>query len=275
MTRRAPSLYSEASNAGACSNLLGPEAPNVTGAYPKGSFSVENIAGWRRDSQRLQKCRISLNYGKQKKLLAAELKLADKYGPSVRKILARTRPGSTDEYIEARVIRKAEKEAQKIIDTYFKRIPGVKRFIDTVHMRAAKDKYVESILGRRRWLHQIMDVEEQLEHEKLAFEQGREACWCARCRDSRAGDRRSVNTIIQGSAADVTMMAMLKCHADPDLSCVNMLFQVHDEINFEVPEEIADECSERIKAHMENPGIDLRVPLKAEPALGNNWVEAH
>ena len=120
-----------------------------------------------------------------------------------------------------------------------------------------------------------MDIEEQLEHEKFAWNNGDKACWCMRCRDSRAGDRRSVNTIIQGSAADVTMLGMLCCDADPDLSAAHMLFQVHDEINFEVPEEIADECARRVQYHMEHPGVELQVPLKAEPAIGNNWVEVH
>lgn len=218
---------------------------------------------------------FGLNYGKGAKLLAFELKLHDKFGPSVRKRIARERPGSNEEYIEGAIERKARKEAQKTIDAYFKRIPGVKQFIALTHKDAADNKYVESILGRRRWLRQIMDRQEQLEHEKFAWEQGDKACWCARCKDSRAGDRRSVNTIIQGSAADVTMMAMVKCAHDPWLSDAHMLFQVHDEINFEVPTDIADEIAKRVQYNMENPGIKLRVPLKAEPSIGDNWVEAH
>lgn len=218
---------------------------------------------------------FGLNYGKGKKKLAGELRLHDKVAAKVRRQIRNSRKGSTEEYIETRIEWKAQEEAQKVIDKYFERIPGVKQFIDKVHITAAGTKYVESILGRRRWLHQIMDIEEQLQHEKIAFDNGDSACWCARCRDSRAGNRRSVNTIIQGSAADVTMMAMLKCSADPDLREAGMLFQVHDEINFEVPKETAVECARKIQYHMENPGIELRVPLKAEPALGANWVEAH
>lgn len=218
---------------------------------------------------------FGLNYGKGPRLLASELKLHEKFGPSTRKRIERERRGSSDEYIEAAIERKARKEAQVVIDRYFNRIPGVKQFINITHYRAAKNKYVESILGRRRWLRQIMDREEQLEHERFAFEQGDKACWCARCRDSRAGDRRSVNTIIQGSAADITMLAMLKCAKDPWLSECSMLFQVHDEINFEVPKEIAQEAAKRIQHNMEHPGIKLSVPLKAEPAIGDNWVEAH
>jgi len=218
---------------------------------------------------------FGLNYGKGTRLLASELYLHEKFGSSVRKRLERERPGSNEEYIEGAIDRRARNEAQKIIDKYFARIPGVKEFINLTHFRAAENKYVESLIGRRRWLRQIMDRSEQLEHEKFAYEQGDRACWCARCRDSRAGDRRSVNTIIQGSAADVTMLAMLKCAKDPWLSECHMLFQVHDEINFEVPEEIANEAAKRIQHNMEYPGVNLRVPLKAEPSIGDNWVEAH
>lgn len=218
---------------------------------------------------------FGLNYGKGAKLLASELRLHEKFGPSVRKRIERERPGSNEEYIEAAIERKARKEAQKIIDVYFERIPGVQKFIDVTHYRAAETKYVESIIGRRRWLRQIMSMDDQLAHEKIAMDNGDRACWCMRCRDSRAGDRRSVNTIIQGSAADVTMMAMLKCHSDPWLSECHMLFQVHDEINFEVPTEIADEAAKRIQHNMEHPGLELCVPLKAEPSIGYNWVEAH
>jgi DNA polymerase-1 len=71
------------------------------------------------------------------------------------------------------------------------------------------------------------------------------------------------------------MLAMIKCDRDPDLSQAKMLFQVHDEITFEIPKEIVDDCLQRIKYNMENPGVSLRVPLKAEPSVGNNWVEAH
>ena len=218
---------------------------------------------------------FGLNYGKGARLLAAELHLGSKYEGQVRKRLERERPGSNEEFIEAAIERKARNEAQKVIDKYFERIPGVKEFISMTHFKTSETKYVESILGRRRWLRQVMDMEEQIEHEKFAIQNGDKACWCMRCRDSRAGDRRSVNTIIQGSAADVTMLAMLKCHADPRLSGCHMLFQVHDEINFEVPSDIAEVAAKRIQFNMENPGVRLSVPLKAEPSIGDNWVQAH
>lgn len=258
------------------SSLLVLEALSAMTVFQGTSSNEESRGKERRYSQRPQQCGITtLNYGKGERLLAEELKLAEKHGPAVRKRIERERPGSDEEYIQAAIQRKARKEAGKIIHSYFDQIPGVKYFIDATHIEAAKTKFVQSILGRRRWLLQIMDIEEQMEHEREAISQNRKACWCRRCSESRGGDRRSVNTIIQGSAADICMAAMIKCHFDPALSNVNMLFQVHDEINFEVDKHVASEAAKRVQYHMEHPGISMRVPLRAEPAWGANWTEAH
>lgn len=258
------------------SNQQDQEVQSAMIVYQLGSSNGENKNFEQRYSQsHWKQWNYLLNYGKGEKLLSHELKFHEKFGPEVRRRLARTRPGSNEEYIEDAIDRKARLEARKVINKYFENIPGVKNFIDITHFEAANSKYVESIIGRRRWLRQIMDREEQLEHERLAIEDGGRACWCARCRDSRAGDRRSVNTRIQMSAADVTMVAMINIDKDPYLSSTKMLFQVHDEINLEAPIEYAEESAERVQYHMENTGLPLAVRLKAEPAMGSNWVEAH
>jgi DNA polymerase-1 len=85
-----------------------------------------------------------------------------------------------------------------------------------------------------------------------------------------------VNTIIQGTAADIVMCAMIKCYYDKRLRelGVKMLLQIHDEIVFECPAENTEEACRIIQENMENPGIKLRVPLKAAPGVGDNWVEA-
>jgi DNA polymerase I-like protein with 3'-5' exonuclease and polymerase domains len=140
----------------------------------------------------------------------------------------------------------------------------------------ADTKYVESILGRRRLLPDIMDWSEQQLHEHQAHRRGRSACWCELCRKSRDAERQSVNTIIQGSAADVVMLAMIKCENDEDLQAlgVKQQLQIHDEIVFEAPDESVEDALPIIQHHMEHPGLHLNVPLRAEPNVGRDWIEA-
>lgn len=217
---------------------------------------------------------FGLNYGKGPKRLASELNIPRKIAAAVEDRVLERNPRASKDDIEKAIMWAARDEAQKVIDRYFSKIPGVRDFIELTHQRVAEDKYVESIIGRRRWLRQVMDNDDQIKHQRLAEEEGKTACWCGDCAESRAGDRQSVNTIIQGSAADVTQAAMIECFYDPQLSDVNMLFQVHDEVCFEIPEEVLDDALARIKTNMENPGIQLRVPLKSSPGAGNNWIEA-
>lgn len=236
-----------------------------------------------RDSQRPRKlgkqtvCSTQsnlLNYGKGPTRLASELKIPQKITEKVTERVLSQNPRASQESIEKAIMWAAKDEAQEIIDRYFSKIPGVRDFINTTHQRVADTKYVESVLGRRRWLRQVMDLDNQRNHQLRAQNEGKSACWCGDCAASRAGDRQSVNTIIQSSAADVTQAAMIKCYYDPQLSNTRMLFQVHDEVCFEVPEDELDEAMARIKFNMENPGITLKVPLKASPGAGNNWIEA-
>ena len=168
--------------------------------------------------------------------------------------------------------------AQDLIDTYFKMIPGAHRFITGTYEKVSFTKYVETALGRRRWLRQVMPLKEKMAHqaEELARSNGkRDMCWCSECKTSREGERRSVNTIIQGTAADVVMCAMIKCHYDKRLQemGVLMLLQVHDELVFECPDSNVEDALPIIQYNMEHPGIDLKVPLRAEPNVGSNWVE--
>lgn len=210
---------------------------------------------------------FGLNYGKAANSLARELGFFEKQ--------EKDHPDWDDWTIR----RAAKAEAQSLIDIYFKRIPGAAKFIKGTYRKVADTKYVETFLGRRRWLRQIMDWDEKQEHiqEELNRTRGkRDLCWCNDCKSSRDGERRSVNTIIQGTAADIVMCAMIKCFYDKRLRRlgVKMLLQIHDEIVFECPEEHTEEACVIIQENMENPGIQLRVPLKAAPGVGDNWVEA-
>jgi DNA polymerase-1 len=213
---------------------------------------------------------FGLLYGKGPNRLASELKIPDK----VKK--------ENPKWAEKRIRAESKRRAIGITDQFFAGIPGVAEWIETTHRTAADQKYVETLSGRRRWLHQIMDWKERRAHQLDAEADARDRhrdpaqamCWCDDCRESRAGERRAVNTIIQGSAADITQAAMIKLERDPELMDVMMVLQVHDEVGHEVPIEIEYEAMARIKEVMEHPGFDLRVPLRCDPHSGANWVEA-
>lgn len=205
-----------------------------------------------------------MNYGKAANSVARELGFPDQ--------IAAEHP----DWDEKKVKWAAKEQAQELIDRYFDKIPGAQEFIFGTYRRVADTKFVESYLGRRRWLLDIMDWEDQEYHRWEARKENRDLCWCAECKLSRDGDRQSVNTIIQGTAADVVMLAMIRCEQDPrlrEMGC-DMLLQIHDEIVFECPEEHVEEAKKIIQHHMQNPGIRLRVPLKAAPGSGDNWVTA-
>lgn len=207
---------------------------------------------------------FGLNYGKGPNRLAKELGMYDR--------IAAENP----DWSEKQVKFAAQDEANSLIAKYFDRIPGAAQFIKGTHREVADTKYVESYLGRRRWLPDIMDWSDQQIHLHRAQQSNRSMCWCGECMLSRDAERQTVNTIIQGSAADVVMLAMTRCENDPDLQSlgVRQLLQIHDEIIFEVPEDCVEDALPIIQWNMENPGVDLNVPLRAEPGVGMNWIEA-
>jgi DNA polymerase-1 len=85
-----------------------------------------------------------------------------------------------------------------------------------------------------------------------------------------------VNTVIQGSAADIIKRAMLRVHADPELAGLSaeLVLQVHDELVVEAPAENAEQAKDLLVAHMAGVA-NLRVPLKVDAGTGENWGEAH
>jgi len=150
-------------------------------------------------------------------------------------------------------------EAQEKITAYFRAFPGVAAFIDYTHERCRENEYVSTLLGRRRRLPQI--------NNKIFMQRS-------------TAERESVNSIIQGTAADITKAAMINIEFD-DWLCVNgvfMLNQIHDELVMEVPEENAEAAMPRIIAHMERP-LDpdedpLIVPTPVDAKIVTCWADA-
>ncbi len=145
-----------------------------------------------------------------------------------------------------------KKEAARFIATYFRRYEGVRTFMESTLDEARQGKAVHSLLGRRRT---VPDIKSGHRGRRLAAE------------------RIAMNMPIQGSAADILKLAMLKLRA-PVTPGARMVLTVHDELVFEVPQAEVEEAMPKIKSAMES-AYQLCVPLTVEVGHGDNWNSAH
>jgi DNA polymerase-1 len=155
----------------------------------------------------------------------------------------------------ARQIGVKVKEAAAFIETYFETYPGVRTFIEETRERARREGRVATLLGRRRLLPDIAAADNRLR----SFQ-----------------ERVAVNTPIQGTAADLVKLAMLRIQDDLDRHglATMLLLQVHDELVFEVPEPELAEVREVVRTGMEG-ALELKVPLVVDLHVGADWAEAH
>ncbi|WP_394747362.1 DNA polymerase I [Spongiimicrobium salis] len=146
-------------------------------------------------------------------------------------------------------------EAKELIDTYYKTYPKLRNYMSEQVDFARDNGYVQTILGRRRYLKNI--------NGSNAIVRG-------------AAERNAVNAPIQGSAADIIKIAMINIHGKLNKGNykTKMLLQVHDELVFDVYKPELEEIKALIKSEMENAHV-LAVPLDVELGTGNNWLEAH
>jgi DNA polymerase-1 len=145
-------------------------------------------------------------------------------------------------------------EAQSFIDRYFDRFPGVKAYMDRIQELAEDQGYVETLLNRRRYFPELADGN-KVSHRRR-----------------QAALRMVINTPIQGTAADIIKLAMIRMDrmlTEKDLRA-RMLLQVHDEVVLEVPEEEVEETLPVIRSTMRG-AFDLVVPLKVDIEIGPNW----
>jgi DNA polymerase-1 len=146
-------------------------------------------------------------------------------------------------------------EAKEIIDNYFREFGGVRDYMDEAVRKAQENGYVETILGRRRYIRDI--------HSRNAVMRG-------------FAERNAINAPIQGSAADMIKVAMIKIHdwLTTEKLSTRMLLQVHDELVFDVPKEELAIVQSNICNLMET-AMPLSVPVLVESGIGGNWLEAH
>ena len=146
-------------------------------------------------------------------------------------------------------------EAKQLIDDYFAAFPRVIQYIESQKELARQRGYAETLFGRKRYLPDI--------HSQNATVRS-------------FAERNAVNAPIQGTAADIIKMAMVSIHRrlkEENLQA-QMIMQVHDELNFNVPEAEIDRVREIVVSEMQN-AVHLSIPLIAECGVGKNWLEAH
>lgn len=147
-------------------------------------------------------------------------------------------------------------EAKKIIESYYEQYPGLKSYMTDIVETARANGYVETLMGRRRYLRNI--------NSGNAFVRSGE-------------ERNAINSPIQGSAADLIKLAMIKIHKalmDGEFK-TKMIMQVHDELVFDVPKDELETVSAMIEDCMKNAMPGLKVPILVGMDKGANWLEAH
>jgi DNA polymerase-1 len=147
----------------------------------------------------------------------------------------------------------SREEAELFISAYFKRYPGVKNYLEATKKQAAALGYVQTLLGRRRFIPEINST------NRLARE---------------SAERMAINMPVQGTSADIIKIAMVNLHREMEKRGMKtlMTLQVHDELVFEVPPEELDTMKQLVLEIM--PGaVKLVVPLKIDIKVGRNWGE--
>jgi DNA polymerase-1 len=148
-------------------------------------------------------------------------------------------------------------EARTMIENYFIQYPGIKAYMDSSITRARELQYAETLMGRKRWLRDILSANATVR----GF-----------------AERNAINMPIQGTAAEMIKLAMITVHRELKQRRLQatMILQVHDELIFDVPDNEIEEVKELIREGMEGAmTLPNEVPVLAEAGSGANWLEAH
>ncbi|MBA2566337.1 MAG: DNA polymerase I, partial [Thermoleophilaceae bacterium] len=145
-------------------------------------------------------------------------------------------------------------EAEEFIERYLSRFPSVRRFIDETIGRATADGYVTTLFGRSRSIPELRERSYQ---------------------QRELGKRLAVNTVIQGTAADIIKVAMVRCRGAIHSAglATRIVLQIHDELLFEAPEDEVERASEIVDTEMAG-AFELDPPLAVDVGVGANWLEA-
>ena len=146
-------------------------------------------------------------------------------------------------------------DAQKYVDLYFERYPGVKRYMDETRRQARATGFVETVFGRRLYLPEIQSRNQALR---------------------QYAERSAINAPMQGTAADIIKRAMIDVDdwLQHSQAPARLIMQVHDELVLEVADEAIGTVVAQLRDHMAR-AAELKVPLKVDVGVGRNWDEAH
>ena len=155
----------------------------------------------------------------------------------------------------ARQLGIARGDAQKYMDLYFERYPGVRRYMEETRRQARETGFVETVFGRRLYLPEIQSRNAALR---------------------QYAERSAINAPMQGTAADIIKRAMIEVDSWLQSSrvCARLIMQVHDELVLEVADDAIETLVGQIRTHMIR-AADLSIPLKVDVGVGRNWDEAH
>jgi len=148
-------------------------------------------------------------------------------------------------------------EAKQLIDNYFTQYAAIKKYMDDMIVFAKNHSYVETLMGRKRWLRDIHSANNVVRSY---------------------AERNAINSPIQGTAADMIKLAMIHIHQAMKEKKLQskMILQVHDELVFDAHKEEVDILKPIIVEHMQKAlPLPNNVPVVAEVGTGNNWLEAH
>ncbi len=155
----------------------------------------------------------------------------------------------------ARELKITMNQAKEFIERYFAKLDTLRKFYDQVVQDATNNGFVTTLAGRRRLLPEL--------HSRNNME-------------ASQARRQAINTVIQGSAADIIKMAMIKAHNDEQLKELDaqMILQVHDELLIEAPVQTTEAAAKRLRKIMQEI-TELAVPLKVDMGTGRTWADAH
>ncbi len=146
-------------------------------------------------------------------------------------------------------------DAQRYVDLYFERYPGVKRYMDETRRQAREAGYVETVFGRRLYLPDIRSRNQALR---------------------QYAERSAINAPMQGTAADIIKRAMIDVDGwlQNSRAPARLIMQVHDELVLEAADEAIEAVVQQVRTHM-SQAAELAVPLRVDVGIGRNWDEAH
>lgn len=146
-------------------------------------------------------------------------------------------------------------EAQRLIDEYLLQYPRIRQFMESTIEQARRDGFVQTLSGRRRYLRDIGSANATVR---------------------KAAERTAINSPIQGTAADLIKLAMVRIAAKlrTSESQARLLLQVHDELVFECPVSEVDELTDCVRGEMQH-ALPLKVPVQVDFSRGSNWMAAH